>query len=672
MKKGRYCHSIFYFSILVLSLLPISASFAQDNTQVGLPEGAIARLGKGGINVMRFSPDGTHLAVGTDVGVWLYDVPDGKVTALFTGQSGQVNALAFSPDGKHLVSGGSNDPFIHVWDVETKSKLSTLTLTQRSNKLSALTFYGRMLFGINSYRKITFLNIDTDRELSEESFLVPSYNTIFSQDGSRLAAANPGEKIQVWDTTTNSQYATFVGHGDGRDKDILTLAFSQDKKILASGSVDKTVKLWDTQNRTELVTLKGHDAWVTAIAFSDDGNIFASGDARKAIKIWDLESQKERATLTGHKNTINALTFAPVGTPRYSGCLASGSADGTIRFWNPENGKELTTFATGHTEWIKAVAFSENGTTLASVAFNGTLDLWSLKTRQELITLTDEHSNAAETVVLSPNATYFACRGSEGMFYFNPGGFGFQGSREGVDSNNLQFWDIATGKKLSLPWLDGRISDSAFTISPDNNILVVSNDQGIRAWHLNTGTELFKLNTEQSLSVRRLVFSPDGKKLAAISRDDIPQVWDITTQREISPPNIENIRASLFLPDSSAFAMIGRNGIYLWKLDIDSDDKPNNLTFLPGKLNAKKNKVVFSPDGTILVGAGSDFWNYPIQFWDIKTGRSLGILSGHTESIETFVFSPDGSTFASGSADGTVLLWDWDKIIAKAKENTGD
>ena len=657
----------FYFTTILLTAVLISFSFAQDNTQVGLPEGAIARLGKGGINIMRFSPDGTHLAVGTDVGVWLYDVPDGKETALFTGHAGQVNALAFSSDGKHLASGGSNDPFIHVWDVATKSKLSTLTLTQRRNELSALTFYGRMLIGINRSRKISYLNIDADRELSEKSFVVPSYNVIFSEDGSRLAAANRRGKIQLWNTTTNSQYATFMGHGDGRDKNILTLALSQDKKILASGSEDKTVKLWDTQNHTELVTLKGHDAWVTAIAFSDDGNIFASGDARKAIKIWDLESQKERATLTGHKNTINALTFAPEGTPRYSGCLASGSADGTIRFWNPENGEQLDIFTTGHTEWVKKIAFSENGKTIASVAFNGTLDLWSLKTRQERITLTDEHINIAETVVLSPNAMYFACRGSEGMSYFNPGGFGFQSSREGVDSNNLQFWDIATGEKLSIPWLEDNNRTSVFAISPYNNILVVGDDRVIRALHLKTGIELFQLKIEKPEFSKRLVFSPDGKKLAAFSHSNSPNVWDITTQRDISPPNIENVRVSLFSHDSSTLAMIRKNGIYLWNLDIELADKPNNITYLPGKLDGFRDSVILSPDGTILVGPGSDMWSYPIQLWDVEKGRRLENLSGHTEPIETLKFSQDGKILASGSQDGTVLLWDWEKISDKKK-----
>ena len=665
MKTKHPFFIILLLIMLIFAMLP--SSFAQDNTQVGLPEGAIARLGKGGINIMRFSPDGTHLAVGTDVGVWLYDVPDGKETALFTGHAGQVNALAFSSDGKHLASGGSNDPFIHVWDVATKSKLSTLTLTQRRNELSALTFYGRMLIGINRSRKISYLNIDADRELSEKSFVVPSYNVIFSEDGSRLAAANRRGKIQLWNTTTNSQYATFMGHGDGRDKNILTLALSQDKKILASGSEDKTVKLWDTQNHTELVTLKGHDAWVTAIAFSDDGNIFASGDARKAIKIWDLESQKERATLTGHKNTINALTFAPEGTPRYSGCLASGSADGTIRFWNPENGEQLDIFTTGHTEWVKKIAFSENGKTIASVAFNGTLDLWSLKTRQERITLTDEHINIAETVVLSPNAMYFACRGSEGMSYFNPGGFGFQSSREGVDSNNLQFWDIATGEKLSIPWLEDNNRTSVFAISPYNNILVVGDDRVIRALHLKTGIELFQLKIEKPEFSKRLVFSPDGKKLAAFSHSNSPNVWDITTQRDISPPNIENVRVSLFSHDSSTLAMIRKNGIYLWNLDIELADKPNNITYLPGKLDGFRDSVILSPDGTILVGPGSDMWSYPIQLWDVEKGRRLENLSGHTEPIETLKFSQDGKILASGSADGTVLLWDWEKISDKKK-----
>lgn len=72
-----------YLIIILLIVAIHSSSHSQDNTQVGLPEGAIARLGKGGISIIRFSPNGTHLAVGTTVGVWLYDVKTGNAKALF-------------------------------------------------------------------------------------------------------------------------------------------------------------------------------------------------------------------------------------------------------------------------------------------------------------------------------------------------------------------------------------------------------------------------------------------------------------------------------------------------------------------------------------------------------------------------------------------------------------
>ena len=78
-----------------------------------------------------------------------------------------------------------------------------------------------------------------------------------------------------------------------------------------------------------------------------------------------------------------------------------------------------------------------------------------------------------------------------------------------------------------------------------------------------------------------------------------------------------------------------------------------------------ENALTFSPDGTILVGAGMKRRNILIKLWNVDTGKSLGTLSGHTEPIKTLVFSHDGKILASGSQDGTILSWNWDKIIAK-------
>lgn len=49
-------------------------SFALDTMQLNLPEDAKARLGKGNIVELQFSPDGKILAVATGIGIWLYNV----------------------------------------------------------------------------------------------------------------------------------------------------------------------------------------------------------------------------------------------------------------------------------------------------------------------------------------------------------------------------------------------------------------------------------------------------------------------------------------------------------------------------------------------------------------------------------------------------------------------
>ena len=62
-------------------------TFAQDYTQWGLPEGAKARIGKGTINEIQYSPDGTRLAVASSIGIWLYDTATHQEVALLTGHT---------------------------------------------------------------------------------------------------------------------------------------------------------------------------------------------------------------------------------------------------------------------------------------------------------------------------------------------------------------------------------------------------------------------------------------------------------------------------------------------------------------------------------------------------------------------------------------------------------
>ena len=644
---------------LLLTIGILSTSFAQDNTKVGLPEGSIARLGKGGINLMRFSPDGTRLVVGTDVGVWVYDVPSGEETALFTGDTGQVNALAFSQDGKTFASGGFVNPVIQIWDVETKSKRSTVPLTRDPYSLHALTFYGETLISTDGHGEVTYWHPDTGQKLAESRLDNQHDIVTFSQDGRTLATGGQNGKIYLWDTMTSSQQGTLDGHRGIRNSRIRALAFSPDGKILVSGSEDKTVRLWDTQNHTKLGTLRGHTGWVTAVAFSEDGNTVASGDASKIIKLWDLDTQQERATLIGHKNTINALAFAPIGTPIYGMCLASSSNDGTIRLWNPLTGEELITFTSGHIESIKAVAFSKDGTTLTTAAFNGIVDVWSLQTGRELMTFTEGQCDAADIIALSPDATYFVREGQNGLFAFNPGGFGYRGNFHSV--TGLQLWEIATETEIPGPWQDIGNNASKSIFSPVYGILAISSHKDIQGWHINTGDGLFLFDARWSPRTDP-VFSPDGKWLATIERSGKAQVWNVEAPNEPAIIATQKAETMAFSPDSTTLAIATVGHIYLWKFHIDAAEEP---IFIRGGLRGFKSVLSFSPDGATLIGSGMEGWSNSIKLWDVETRRGLGMLSGHTEPVETLVFSHDGKILASGSDDGTILLWDWEKVIAK-------
>ena len=73
MKKSLFVMFIHLF----ISVLFLQNSFAQDYTRWGLPEGATARLGKGTIYDIAYSPDVTRLAVASEIGNWLYDAHTG-------------------------------------------------------------------------------------------------------------------------------------------------------------------------------------------------------------------------------------------------------------------------------------------------------------------------------------------------------------------------------------------------------------------------------------------------------------------------------------------------------------------------------------------------------------------------------------------------------------------
>ena len=630
-----------FLMLMLLSLgmfVFLSNIYAQDSPQWHLPKGAKARLGKGWISDIAYSPDGNLLAVGTAIGIWIYDVHSGEELALLTGHTSPVESVAFSPDGTMLASGGSwGDETVRLWDVATGNPKVALTKHRGS--------------------------IDS---------------VVFSPDGTMLASGGSDRVVQLWDAQTGQPVARLVAH----TRWISDIAFSPDGNTLASGGGwgDDTVLLWDmttllpdTITGDTKATLKGHVNGVESVALSPDGTTVASGGADKTVRLWDAQTGKPIIILEGHTDEVGSLAFSPDGQ-----ILVSGSGDGTIRLWHT-NG-ELKATLTRYAGSINNLAFSPDGTTLAS-ATGSEVQLWDAKTWQ-FKTIFAAHIGGS-TVAFSPDGTTFAAGDGRAVQLWDvatwhPKGLltGHTGRVTSIafspDSRTLasgsadhtgRLWDVPT-RQLTTVLIGHTYGINSVAFSPDGNTLATGNgywDRTLRLWDVTTGQQ-YATFMRRLTSIESVAFSPDGTTLASGNSDGTVLLWDPITGRHKATiaAHADYIRDIAFSPDGRTLAIGGQ--------ELATSDRTNNhtvrlLDVATGQRQATLAahrwdafSVTFSPDGRTLASGGYD---KTVRLWDVPTRQLKATLVGHTDSVRSVAFSPDGTTLASGSWDGTVLLWDF-------------
>ena len=532
------------------------------------------------------------------------------------------------------------------------------------------------------------------------------HDIAYSPDSLRLAVAS---SIGIWlyDAPTGAAVALLAGHTES----VLSVAFSPDGKILASGGGYGTIWLWDVGSGQLQTILEGYAVWVSPLLFSPDGKILASGH-RREILLWDVGSGQLQATLSGHTDRVFSMAFSPDGKT-----LASRDQHGTILLWDAGSGQRKESLE-GHTDWITsvtssldegtlasleeymfhitAVAFSPDGKTLASGDESGTILLWDVDSSQRQKTLQEPTGDAVLSVKFSSDGITLAGGSGSGTVLlwdvgsgqrkavlqthtddavlsvkFSPG-FTRVGNVEvyaypvgityiafspdgttlaGGSEDEIWLWDVGNGQRKAI--FKGHadvVLPAAF--SPDGHTLAGGSEDEIWLWDVDSGQRKATLQGHTNF-VTSVAFSPDGTTLASASRDETVRLWDVDSGQHKATlrEHTHFVTSVEFSPDGKILFSESRDLALLW--DVDSGQRKATLQGHCGS------SAVFSPDGHTLACWSSK----EIRLWDVDSGQRKATLQGHTNFITSMAFSPDGTTLASASGDGTILLWDMSPYI---------